>query len=123
RFLYDREKMYDQAVSAMRDEARVDKEFALAENVEAIYRKSGYEHAKQYYLAAKIEKAVQEKSPAFFIATLYANMGDTTKELVYLEQAYRRREGINRMKVTPDFAGLRSEPRFQQVLKNMTLSN
>jgi TolB-like protein/DNA-binding winged helix-turn-helix (wHTH) protein/Tfp pilus assembly protein PilF len=123
RFLYDREKMYDQAVSAMRDEARVDKEYALAENVEAIYRKSGYEHAKQYYLAARIDKAVQEKSPAFFIATLYANMGNTTKALDYLEQAYRRREGINRLKVTPDFADLRSQPRFQELLKNMNLAN
>src|SRR5215472_11088122 len=123
RFLYDREKMYDQAVSAMRDEARVDKEYALAENVEAIYRKSGYEHAKQYYLAARIDKAVQEKSPAFFIATLYANMGNTTKALDYLEQAFRHREGINRLKVTPEFADLRSEPRFQQLLKNMNLAN
>jgi TolB-like protein/DNA-binding winged helix-turn-helix (wHTH) protein/Tfp pilus assembly protein PilF len=123
RFLYDREKMYDQAVSAMRDEARVDKEYALAENVEAIYHKSGYEHAKQYYLAARIDKAVQEKSPAFFIATLYANMGNTTKALDYLEQAYRRREGINRLKVTPEFADLRLEPRFQQLLKNMNLAN
>jgi TolB-like protein/DNA-binding winged helix-turn-helix (wHTH) protein/Tfp pilus assembly protein PilF len=123
RFLYDHQKMYDLAVSAMRDEARVDKEYALAENVETIYHKSGYEHAKQYYLAAKIDKAVHEKSTAFFIATLYANMGNTTKALDYLEQAYRRREGINRLKVTPEFAALRSEPRFQQLLKNMKLAN
>ena len=123
RFLYDREKMYDQAVSAMRDEARVDKEYDLAENVEATYRKSGYEHAKQYYLAARIDKAVHGKAPAFFIATLYANMGNTTKALDYLEQAYRRREGINRLKVTPEFADLRSEPRFQELLKNMNLGN
>ena len=123
RFLYDHEKMFDMAVSAMRDEARVDKEYALAENVENIYHKSGYEHAKQYYLAAKIDKAVHEKSTAFFIATLYANMGNTTKALDYLEQAYHRREGINRLKVTPEFAALRSEPRFQQLLKNMKLAN
>lgn len=122
RFLYDREKMYSSAVAAMRDEARVEKDYALAENVEAIYRKSGYEQAKQFYLAAKLDKAVQEKASAFFIATLYANMGNNAKALDYLEQAYHRREGINRLKVTPEFDALRSEPRFQQLLKNLRLA-
>src|SRR5260370_9183920 len=47
RFLYDHEKRYSFAVSAMRDEATGEKEYALADNVETIYQKSGYEQAKQ----------------------------------------------------------------------------
>ncbi len=122
RFLYDHEKMYSLAVSAMRDEARVEKEYALADNVETIYQKSGYEQAKQYYLSAKIEKAVRGKASAFFIATLYANMGNNAKALDYLDQAYQRHDAINRLKVTPEFETLRPDPRFQQLLKKLRLS-
>lgn len=122
RFLYERENKYPEAVSAMLDEARVEKDYGLADKVESIYHKNGYQQAKQYYFSARIDKAIEQKQSAFFIATLYANMGNNAKAIDYLNQAYRRHEGINRLKFTPEFDRLRSDPRFQQLLKNLRLA-
>jgi hypothetical protein len=51
-------------------------------------------------------------------------LGNKEKALDYLELSYRHRENhMNKLKVNSDFDGLRSEPRFQQLLKNLRLAD
>jgi TolB-like protein/DNA-binding winged helix-turn-helix (wHTH) protein len=123
RFAYDREKKYSLAVAAMQDDARAEKNYELADKIETIFRNSGYEPAKKYYFETRLEKALAAKASALFIATLYANMDNNTKALDFLEQAYRQREAINRLKATPEFEALRPDPRFQKLLKDMRLAD
>jgi tetratricopeptide (TPR) repeat protein len=57
-----------------------------------------------------------------FRAFVWAGLGEINKVLEYLEKAYEERESfMGWLKVFPVFDSLRSEPRFQALLKKMNL--
>ena len=59
-------------------------------------------------------------SPAFYIAMLYAQMGEINLAFDWLDKAYREHEGhMYWLKVEPPFEPLRSDPRWQEMLDNV----
>lgn len=56
----------------------------------------------------------------YFIATVYAGLGDTEKALEWLEKAYQDHSGwLAYVQWQPEFAPLRSDPRFRDLLRRM----
>jgi serine/threonine protein kinase/tetratricopeptide (TPR) repeat protein len=58
----------------------------------------------------------------FYLARLYASLGERAEAITWLERAYEKRHGIVvYLKVHPQFDSLRSEPRFQSLLRRIGL--
>jgi len=58
------------------------------------------------------------------IAGLHAILGEKEQALTWLQKAYEERAGgITFIKVNPTFDGLRSDPRFQELLRRVGLAH
>ena len=57
---------------------------------------------------------------AWNLAGFYSALGDKDKAIEWLMKAYEQRSAnLCLLKVAPDFARLRSDPRFQDLLRRM----
>jgi hypothetical protein len=65
----------------------------------------------------------QRLDPMFFVVA-YVGMGNKQEALSWLEKAYSERSpSMISLKVNPTFDPLRSEPRFQALLRHMALAS
>jgi len=68
------------------------------------------------------EQAKQQSVLAYYIALIYAGLGEKDQAFVWLEKAYQgNANGVIFLKVEPGFDGLRSDPRFHDLLRRMRL--
>jgi TolB-like protein/DNA-binding winged helix-turn-helix (wHTH) protein/Flp pilus assembly protein TadD len=63
-----------------------------------------------------------EKSYAYSIAVAYLGIGDNEKAITWLQKSYTERTITTALRVDPTFDPLRSDPRFQQLLRGMRLA-
>jgi DNA-binding winged helix-turn-helix (wHTH) protein/Flp pilus assembly protein TadD len=69
------------------------------------------------------EQAKQRSISAYYIALIYAGLGEKDQAFVWLEKAYRENaDGVIFLNVEPGFDGLRSDPRFHDLLRHMRLA-
>jgi len=60
--------------------------------------------------------------PPYFLGVVYAALGDNDKAFSWLEKAYQERDSyLVRLKVEPVMDPLRSDPRFEKLLRRMNL--
>jgi hypothetical protein len=60
----------------------------------------------------------------YIIATVYAALGDKNNALSNLEQSYTEHSFfLDNLKFDPEVDGLRSEPRFQELVRRMNFPN
>jgi hypothetical protein len=59
---------------------------------------------------------------AYDIATIHVGLGDTTSALRWLERAYQERsDGLVYLGVDPRWDGMRSNPRFAELVRRVGL--
>ena len=124
---YEQKRMYDKAVAAWREAMTLSRNDELAATLDHAYKESGYEgsvrtvsHKRLQQLGANAQKG--EFVPAMNFARLYVKLGDKKQALVWLEKAYEERSRlIFDIKVDPLFDGLRSDPRFVDLLRRLNL--
>jgi TolB-like protein/DNA-binding winged helix-turn-helix (wHTH) protein/Flp pilus assembly protein TadD len=63
-----------------------------------------------------------EKSYAYSIAVAYLGIGDKEKAITWLQKSYTQRTITTALRVDPTFDPLRSDPRFQELLRGMRLA-
>lgn len=128
--LYQTARCYDQ--KAMLDEAIAEyrKAIALSGGSSVMTARLGY----TYTLAgrkAEAKAALEELFAAskqrhispYLIATIYSGLGDKDKAMQWLEKAYEVRDGMLVMlKVDAHLDGMRSDPRFQDLLRRVGLN-
>lgn len=74
-------------------------------------------------VARLLERVDPEKTDAAIVFWAYAGIGDKEQALAWLERAYDQHSNIlTTLKVDPAFDSLRSEPRFQEVLRRVHLA-
>jgi serine/threonine-protein kinase len=77
--------------------------------------------------ARKIARELQRRSKKeyvsdYWVATIYAALGDDNQAFQLLERAYAERsQWLIQLKVDPRFANLRSDPKFQDLLRRIGL--
>jgi len=100
----------------------------IAAAVQGSYAKSGYRAAMR--ALAKSYEDLQGKNLLFVpenLAAAYTAAGDTDRAFYWLNQAYEHREmvshdfGLTVLKVDPLLAPLRSDPRYQDLLRRIGL--
>ena len=72
---------------------------------------------------AQLEKgANQDYVPSYYKALLFLGLGEKSVSLKYLEKAYRERDpSLIYLAVSPDWDGVRSDPRFRTLLDQIGL--
>jgi Tfp pilus assembly protein PilF len=70
------------------------------------------------------EQSKRQYVSPFYIALIYAGLGENEKAMDWLEKAYAdRSNGLVFLKVDPELDSLRSNPRFKALLVKMRLSD
>lgn len=119
---YMQKGLYDQAVAEFERYA-VQRDFSpeSVSLIKAAFLKAGIKGFWQ----AQIDLNARKQIPSldnFFLASAYAELGNKSKALDYLNKAYAARELMMEfINVSTEFRDLRSEPRFQELLRNMGL--
>jgi serine/threonine-protein kinase len=84
------------------------------------YAVSGKRAEAQKLLDTLKERSKETYVPAYDIAVIYAGLGEREQALAWLEGAYQARSiYMNWLKVDPRLDSLRSDPRFQDLLRRM----
>src|SRR5258705_1739983 len=88
-----------------------------------VYAKSGDRHKALEILNEFVKRSNQEYVPALNFAQIYAGLGDNEQALAWLDKACNERAvWIPFLKVDLKFDPLRSNPRFQELLKKVGFS-
>jgi hypothetical protein len=112
------------AIDEIVSQAKADRDTEAVENVPQLYRAKGYQQAKKYYLQLSLKNNLKKKRDPYTFAVSYALVGNNQKAMDYLELAYRQKSNyMVQLKVNSYFDGLRTDPRFEQLLKRLRLAD
>lgn len=123
-YTYEQKKMYDQALQALRKATTLAPDnltfYADLARISAVSgKKQEAERILQYLMNISNERYV---SP-FDVASIYTGLGDKGKALEWLYRAYEvHADTITYLKMDPRFDSLRSDPRFQELLRRIRLA-
>ncbi len=118
---YLNQRMYEPAIAEMRKALQVlqNNPMAVAFLGEA-YAAAGYRNEAQKILEQLKELSKQRYVTPYYVGRIYAAPNETDKALDCLETAYREHAvWAVFLKLDPRLDGLRSEPRFQDLLRRM----
>jgi hypothetical protein len=118
--------MYQDAVVEWTKEVELggDKEdAAAAAAMRKAYANGGWNGYWQYVLASLKESASQKFVPPSSIARACAEAGEKDEAFAWLQKAYQERDyQMTLLKVNPSFDSLRSDPRFNDLLRRVNLA-
>jgi TolB-like protein/Flp pilus assembly protein TadD len=87
------------------------------------YAVSGNKAEAEKIILQLKEESQQFYVPAYSIATIYAGLGDKERAFEYLEKEYANGAYyLNYLRVDPELDGLRSDPRFADLLRRLRLA-
>jgi DNA-binding winged helix-turn-helix (wHTH) protein/tetratricopeptide (TPR) repeat protein len=113
-----------QAMTELLQYLTLTKETDIAAQVKRVYESSGFDRAQRRYSELMAPALVKRHAFPYAIATEYALLGDNSRALGYLEQAYQEHSTLmTHLKVDSSLDNLRGEPRFQHLLEQMKLSD
>ena len=96
----------------------------LAASVEEDFSKSGYRGVLQSWVDGLTEVSKHGHVSSYSIGEVYMRMGETERAIKWLQQAYDEHDTeLVSLAVQPEFNPIRSDPRFQEILKHMKLTH
>jgi TolB-like protein/DNA-binding winged helix-turn-helix (wHTH) protein len=120
-FVYIAKKMYPKSVGAAeKDVHQFGRDPIHISTLAMAYGFAGKKREAQKLIGELKAMAQQHYVPPIFFMHVYSGVGDTDKALMWTERAYEDHDHyLFWLKVSPSFDALRSEPRFQAVLRSM----
>ena len=113
---YERKGMYREAVAEWQESLIADGDRRNAAAMGQAYLKSGYKSAMKTWLDHITSPSSHLYVSPFFIATLYARLGEGDRALDWLAKAYQGRDtDLVFLKVEPALDNLRSDPRYAEL--------
>ncbi len=82
---------------------------------------SGAEAYWRWWLDYERERAKREYVDSDHFAIFYAHLGEKDEAFEWLEKAFEQNEAVSNLKVDPRWDPLRSDPRFQNLLRRLNL--
>jgi TolB-like protein/Flp pilus assembly protein TadD len=121
---YENKGMLTEAIEAIRRSQELSGNKELAADLAEGYTREGYRGALQAWVGNWEKGARRGQNVQWVsVAMLYSRLGDKQKALECLEKAYEERSrALAYLKVEPQFDPLRSEARFQDLLRKMRLA-
>jgi tetratricopeptide (TPR) repeat protein len=120
---YEQKKAFDQAISELRRAADISQNSppvlaALART----YAVSGKTTEARNLLDQLMQQAKKQYVSPFYVAVVYAGLGENDKAMDWLEKAYSdHSNAIVFLKVDPQLDTLRSNPRFHELQRKLRL--
>jgi tetratricopeptide (TPR) repeat protein len=112
---------FDEAIATLKI-ARAIEDSSLVLNAELVraYSLSGRKAEAQQTFEELLSRSKRSHVSGEILATVYATLGDKAQALAQLERAYQQRSFfLALIKVDPELDSLRSDPRFEDVLRRM----
>jgi TolB-like protein/DNA-binding winged helix-turn-helix (wHTH) protein/Flp pilus assembly protein TadD len=89
-----------------------------------IYGRSGREAQARHALRELLQWNTSHPLDAMLLASAYVGLGDKNQAVAWLEKAYAEHSNeLPTLKVSPTYDPLRSDPRFQDLLRRVGLAN
>jgi len=117
----EQEGRFDEAIATLKI-ARAIEDSSLVLNAELVraYSLSGRKAEAQQTFEELLSRSKRSHVSGEILATVYATLGDKAQALAQLERAYQQRSFfLALIKVDPELDSLRSDPRFEDVLRRM----
>ena len=121
---FEEKHMYADAIGELQKTTQISpKSPFMAAALARAYAAAGKRtEAKEILAQLSRESSLQYVSP-FYVATVYAGLGENDAALDWLEKAYQdRSNGLIFLNVDPELDGVRSSPRFQNLQREMGLT-
>jgi len=119
---YQGKGMHDQAVEAFSKTSLVNTPPETVKKMQEIYKQAGWKAYVQANLDRLVTHSDRVSAPPYFIATLYAQLGQNDEAMKWLEKAYEERDfRMIMIGVSFEFDGMRSDPRFKDLVQRMGL--
>ena len=116
---YEQKGMYAEAVATFQEWNKVAPGHGLAFLGRA-YALAGKTDEAQKILAQLKELSARRYVSPYHVAMIYAGLGDKEQTLAWLERAYQQRNhNMVFLKVEPELDGLRSDPRFADLMRRV----
>lgn len=122
--VYIEQKRYDEAIEEYKKVGPLrEREVSVLPSLGFAYAVSGDTDAALDALKQLLELSLAHYVSPIAIATIYLGLGDRAKTLEWLEKAYKERTTrLAFLKVQPNFAPLRSDPDFMDILRRIGFS-
>ncbi|MCA1625574.1 MAG: protein kinase [Acidobacteria bacterium] len=122
---YEQKKMYEQAIKTFQDGmSRAQRHPQLISSLGHAYALAGERNKAAQALAELREMSKQKYISPYLFAVVYVSLGDKDQALAWLEKAYQDRSvWLIWLKVEPRFDSLRSDPRFQDLMRRIGLQS
>lgn len=119
-FAYAQKEMYQEAIDSMRKARSLDNSWIYLAWLGATYAKAGQRDEAQKALNELQELAAKGQAVEYGKALVYTGLGDNDKAMAELEKVYQTRNGfVVYLKMDPFLDGLRSDPRFIDLLRKL----
>jgi len=115
-FIYAQKGIYPDAIRAFEQERG--NPYVLGHLGNAYARSGRVTEARE--TIAELKERLQKENVTYSISLVYAGLGEKDQAFEWLERAYKARDkGLTYLKVDPALDPLRSDPRFQDLLRRM----
>jgi len=120
---YELKKMYGESVSERQKAFQLEGDKELAEALQQGYAAAGYRGAVQNEIRILEGRSKRKYVSPILIADNYVRLGEKERAFVWLERAYQEHSSnLGYLKMDPLYDPLRSDPRFQDLLRRIGLS-
>ncbi len=116
-------KRYEDAIAAFQRAATLSEGAPSIASLGYAYAAAGRRAEAQKALDELLLVAKKKYVSPYQIASVYAGLGEKEQAFAWLEKSYEERDGglVGHIKVDPRFDSLRSDPRFQDLLRRVGL--
>ena len=120
--VYLQQKLYDQAIAEFQKAKQAENSAWASAKMGQVYAMSG-KIAEARRIIAELEEQVKHGAASpDYIAGIYARLGEKEQALAWLKRAYEARSDLLVfVKVDPTWDGIRSDARFQELLRQIGL--
>jgi len=120
--LYEKKGMYEQALSECQTALKLGRFPEILHRVGYVYAVTGKRAEAQKIAAELTEMWKQRYFPPFYIACVYAGLGDKDQAFAWLEKAYEMHDWrVLLVKLDQQCDSLRSDPRYTDLLRRLNL--
>jgi serine/threonine-protein kinase len=120
---YEQKGMYEKALASMQKTTSLSPSLNFKASLGHTYAAAGKRREAQEVIDLLVEKSKEKYVPSYYFALIYAGLGEKDRAFDWLEKAVTERSTLLAyLQMDPRIAGLRSDPRFADIVRRIGLS-
>ena len=119
--VYVGKKSYEKAIAALQEQFKLEGRTQGADAIGQSYKRAGFGAALQTMIEIDEKSSSQDYDP-FEVATAYSLLGNKDRAFVWLDKAVEARSNfVLSLNVDPTWDNIRSDPRFEELVRRIGL--